>query len=60
MSTDRKQIDKVLTIIFYVLTLAALILYFVTPDRATDITWMYCGFGAIIVRIVSYLMRFLF
>ena len=59
MSSDRKQIDKVLTIIFYLLAVAAIVMYFITPDKTVDRLWMYLGFSAIGVRLVSYIMRYL-
>lgn len=59
MSNEQKQINKVLTILFYVLAAAAIVLYFITPDKGADRLWMYLGFGAIGVRLVTYMMRYL-
>jgi hypothetical protein len=59
MNSDQKQINTVLTVIFYLLAAAAIVLYFITPDRNADRLWMYCGFGAIAARVVTYIMRYL-
>ena len=59
MSNDQKQINTVLTIVFYVLADAAIVLWFITPDRNADKLWMYLGFGAIGVRIITYIMKYL-
>lgn len=59
MNSDLKQINKVLTIIFYLLAAAAIVLWFITEDKQTDRLWMYCGFGAIGTRIITYILRFL-
>lgn len=59
MNQDQKQINKVLTIVFYLLAAAAIVLYFITPDKGADRLWMYLGFGAIGVRLMSYIMKYL-
>ena len=59
MNSDQKQINTVLTIIFYLLAAAAVVLYFITPDRNADRLWMYLGFGALAARLVTYMLRFL-
>ena len=59
MNNDQKQINTVLTIAFYLLALAAIVLYFLTPDKGADKLWMYLGFGAIGVRLITYAMRYL-
>ncbi|MEG1585267.1 MAG: hypothetical protein RR346_00165 [Bacteroidales bacterium] len=59
MNNDQKQINTVLTIAFYLLAIAAVILYFITPDKSTERLWMYLGFGAIGVRLITYLMKYL-
>ncbi len=59
MNKDLKQINTVLTILFYLLAVAAVVLYFVTPDKSAERLWMYLGFGAIGVRLISYVMKYL-
>ncbi len=59
MNGDLKQINKVLTIVFYLLAAATIILWFVTEDKSTDRLWMYCGFGAIGTRIITYILKYL-
>lgn len=59
MKDDQKQINTILTIIFYLLTAAAVALYFFTPDRSANQLWIYIGFGAIGVRIITYIMKYL-
>ncbi|MGL4292185.1 MAG: hypothetical protein ACRCSQ_01190 [Bacteroidales bacterium] len=59
MNNDQKQINTVLTIAFYLLAIAAVVLYFITPDKGVDKLWMYLGFGAIGVRLISYMMKYL-
>ena len=48
--------DKVLTIVFYCLTLATIIAYFATPDRKV---MLYLGCAAIGSRLITYVMRYL-
>lgn len=59
MTNDQKQINTVLTVLFYCLAIAAVILYFITPDKGADKLWMYLGFGAIGVRLITYVMKYL-
>lgn len=59
MNSDFKQINKVLTIVFYLLAAATLVLWFVSEDKQTDKIWMYCGLGALGTRIITYVLRFL-
>lgn len=59
MTKDQKQINTVLTILFYLLAVAAVVLYFITPDRSADRLWMYLGFSAIGVRLITYVMKYL-
>ena len=56
---ERKKIDTFLTIVFYILAVVAIVLYFTTADRTVDRMWMYFGFGAIGVRLITYITRFL-
>lgn len=51
------KIDTVLTWLFMVLAVAAVICYFAFPgDR---IPFLYCGGAAICFRLVQYLMRYI-
>ncbi|MDO5569907.1 MAG: hypothetical protein Q4F97_00390 [Bacteroidales bacterium] len=59
MNHEQRQISNILTVIFYLLALAAVVLYFITPDKAQDRLWMYLGFGAIGVRLITYFLRYL-
>jgi hypothetical protein len=59
MNHEQRQINNVLTVIFYLLAIAAVVLYLVTPNKAQDRLWMYLGFGAIGVRMITYFIRFL-
>lgn len=59
MTKDQKQINTVLTILFYLLAVVAVVLYFITPDKSADRLWMYLGFGAIGVRLITYVMKYL-
>ena len=60
MNGDLKMINKVLKIVFYVLAAATVLLWFFSEDKSSDRLWMYCGFGAIGARVVTYLMKYLF
>ena len=57
MKNERKQINTVLTIIFYLLAVATLVLFYFTPDKSVNRIWMYCGFCALGVRIITYILR---
>ena len=59
MNQDKRNINTVLTIIFYLLAVAAVVLYFTTSDKSADRLWMYLGFSAIGVRIITYIMKYL-
>lgn len=52
----RSKLDTVMTWIFMVLTVAAVICYFTVTDRTA---FLYCGGAAIFIRLVQYLMRFI-
>lgn len=52
------KVRKVLNVLFMLGFLAAVIIYFVMPaDRAL---FFYVGFGAMFLKIVEFLLRFLF
>lgn len=50
------KVDSILTILFMVLAVAAVICYFMVDDRTV---FLYCGGAAICFRLVQYLMRFI-
>ena len=49
------KLDKILTIIFMVLAIAAVVCYFAVDDKTV---FLYCGGAAICLRLVQYFMRF--
>jgi Ca2+/Na+ antiporter len=49
--------DSLLTLIFMLLAIAAVICYFVLPTNRTP--FLVCGGVAIVLRIVQYVMRFI-
>ena len=49
------KLDKILTIIFMALAIAAVVCYFAVDDRTV---FLYCGGAAISFRLVQYFMRF--
>ncbi|MGL5317669.1 MAG: hypothetical protein ACRC9Q_03115 [Bacteroidales bacterium] len=52
---EQKKISVVLLILFYALTLAAVLVYFLSPDRTL---FLYCGGSALAVRGMHYFMKF--
>lgn len=52
---EQKSISKVLLILFYVLTIATIIVYFVSPDRTL---FLYLGGSALAIRAMHYFMKF--
>ncbi len=51
---DKKLVLNVLTLLFYLLVAGTAITYFVAP---TSIWFYYQGFGAVAVRIFTYIIR---
>lgn len=51
------KIDMILTLLFMVLAVAAVICYFVFPENR--LPFLYCGGAAICFRLAQYLMRFI-
>lgn len=51
---DKKIVLNVLTIVFYLLVLSTAITYFIAP---TSIWFYYQGFGAVAIRIFTYIIR---
>ena len=50
------KLDKILTIIFMVLAIAAVVCYFAVDDRTV---FLYCGGAAIVLRLAQYVVRFI-
>lgn len=51
-----EKINRILTILFYVLALATIATYFLIPDN--KIIYLYCGGGALFIRFVQYIIKF--
>ena len=51
------KIDSILTMLFMLLAVAAVICYFAYPDNRTP--FLYSGGAAICFRLVQYVMRFI-
>jgi hypothetical protein len=49
------KLDKILTIVFMVLAIAAVICYFALDNK---VVFLYCGGAAVVVRLTQYFMRF--
>lgn len=54
--TRGSKTDSILTILFMVLAIAAVVCYFAVSDRTV---FLYCGGAAICFRLVQYLLRFI-
>ena len=50
------KIDEVLTLLFMLLAIAAVICYFAVSDRTV---FLYCGGAAIVLRLTQYVVRFI-
>lgn len=50
------KVDSILTILFMVLAVAAVVCYFTVDNRTV---FLYCGGAAICFRLVQYLLRFI-
>ena len=51
------SIDSLLTMIFMLLAVAAVICYFAMPANRTP--FLFCGGAAILLRLIQYLLRFI-
>ncbi|MBN2660742.1 MAG: hypothetical protein JXR54_05685 [Tannerellaceae bacterium] len=49
------KLDKILTIVFMVLAIAAVVCYFALDNK---VVFLYCGGAAVVVRLTQYFMRF--
>ena len=54
---NRDKAIQLLTILFYVLALATVVVYLINPSNIRPM--LYVGGSAIIVRLVTYLLRYL-
>lgn len=54
---QRSNTDKILTWIFLVLAVIAVVCYFALPDNRT--AFLFCGGAAIAIRLLQYLIRFI-
>lgn len=52
---DQAKITRILTIVFYILTLGTFIAFFLFPDDRMPM--IYLGFSAIGVRLITYFLR---
>ena len=50
------KIDEILTLLFMLLAIAAIVCYFAVSDRSV---FLYCGGAAIVLRLVQYVARFI-
>ncbi|WP_187117232.1 hypothetical protein [Parabacteroides bouchesdurhonensis] len=50
------KIDEILTLLFMLLAIAAVICYFAVSDRTV---FLYCGGSAIVLRLVQYVARYI-
>lgn len=50
------NVNKILTLVFMVLAIAAVISYFFVEDKS--VFW-YCGGAAVCIRLTQYVMKFL-
>ncbi|SEF40279.1 hypothetical protein [Parabacteroides chinchillae] len=50
------KIDEILTLLFMLLAIAAVICYFAVNDRSV---FLYCGGAAIVLRLAQYVVRFI-
>lgn len=48
--------DAILTLVFMLLAIAAVVCYFMVTDRTA---FLYCGGAAIVMRLVQYVLRFI-
>ncbi|KGN74488.1 hypothetical protein HR11_00295 [Porphyromonas macacae] len=54
---DRKELESLLTIIFYVLVVATLVTYF-TWHRTYPAVFMTIGVTALVLRLLTYIIRY--
>lgn len=54
--TRGSKIDSILTLLFMVLAIAAVVCYFAVSDRTV---FLYFGGAAVCLRLIQYMMRFI-
>lgn len=54
---DQQKLNRVLTVVFLLLTAVALAAYFLVKDDRT--LFLYCGGAAVCVRLTQYLMKYI-
>lgn len=51
------KIDEILTLVFMLLAVAAIVCFFAVSDRSV---FLYCGGAAVVLRLIQYLLRFIY
>ena len=54
--TRGSKADEILTLVFMLLAIAAVVCYFAVSDKAV---FLYCGGAAIVLRLVQYVLRYI-
>ena len=54
--TRGSKADEILTLIFMLLAIAAVVCYFAVSDKSA---FLYCGGAAIVLRLAQYILRFI-
>lgn len=54
--TRGSKVDEILTLIFMLLAIAAVVCYFAISDKNP---FLYCGGAAIVLRLIQYILRFI-
>ena len=54
--TRGSKADEILTLVFMLLAIAAVVCYFAVSDKAV---FLYCGGAAIVLRPVQYVLRYI-
>ena len=54
--TRGSKADEILTLVFMLLAIAAVVCYFAVSDKTV---FLYCGGAAIVLRLVQYVLRYI-
>ena len=54
--TRGSKADEIMTLLFMLLGIAAVICYFTVSDKSV---FLYCGGAAIVLRLIQYVLRFM-
>lgn len=54
--TRGSKADEIMTLLFMLLGIAAVICYFAVSDKSV---FLYCGGAAIVLRLIQYVLRFI-